>query len=112
MREKNHLLTQNEVLVMLAIQRRVRDAYGVSIRNEIEEQTKSRMSFGNLYSILSRLEQDGLLTSREGEATPERGGRAKRFFSFTGKGQRALANTLQSLDRMRGLSVALDGGLA
>src|SRR5207245_370283 len=110
--DKDRMLSQNEVLVMLAIQRRVRDAYGVTIRDEIEAQTKTRLSFGNLYSVLSRLEQDGLLTARDGEPTAERGGRAKRFFSLTGKGQRALRSTLNSLDRMRERVTAFSGGFA
>ncbi|TAJ86484.1 MAG: PadR family transcriptional regulator [Reyranella sp.] len=104
--------THNEVLVLLAIRRRIRDAYGVVIRNEIEEQTGTKLSFGGLYTILSRLEQDGLVTSREGEATPERGGKAKRYFSITGKGQRILAQTFESFDRMRDSAVALQGGVA
>lgn len=112
MADKNRMPTHNEILVLLAIRRRVRDAYGVVIRNEIEEQTGTKLSFGGLYTILSRLEQDGLITSREGEATPERGGKAKRYFSVTGTGQRILAQTFDSFDRMRDPVVALHGGLA
>jgi PadR family transcriptional regulator, regulatory protein PadR len=112
MPEKFRTPTSSEVLVLLAIRRRVRDAYGVVIRQEIEEQTNSKISFGSLYTILSRLEQDGLVISREGESTPERGGRAKRYFSITGKGQRALTQTLDSLDRMRSPVSAFDGGLS
>jgi len=101
MADKERLLTPTELLVLLAIQRRIRDAYGVTIRDEIERETGNRVSFGVLYSLLGRLQEEGFLSSREGEATPERGGRAKRYFSLTGKGQHTLQHTLRSIDRMR-----------
>src|SRR5207253_902861 len=92
--------------VLLAIQRRHRDAYGVSIRQEIENKTSRRMTFGVLYTILGRLEQDGLLTSRDGEATPERGGRAKKYFSLTGKGQAAMNAALLDLNSLQAAPLA------
>ncbi len=103
MSAKERTLTPNEMLVLLAILRRVRDSYGVTIRNEIESETGQKISFGVLYTILLRLQQEGLLSSRDGESTPERGGRAKRYFSLTGKGQRVLHQTLQGIDRLRGV---------
>jgi PadR family transcriptional regulator PadR len=106
---KDRVLNQNELIVMLAIQRRRRDAYGVSIRDEIEKRTSRKMTFGVLYTILNRLEQDGLLTSRDGEATPERGGRAKKYFAITGKGQRAVNVSLSDL---RALQPTALGGAA
>jgi len=94
-------LTQNELMVMFAILRQGDEAYGVSIRDELERRTGRKMTFGVLYNILVRLEQDGLLTSRDGEPTPERGGRAKKYFSLTAKGQLATNATLADIDRMR-----------
>jgi PadR family transcriptional regulator, regulatory protein PadR len=101
MPHKDRVLNNNELIVMFAIQRRSRNAYGVSIRDEIESRTSRKMTFGVLYTILTRLEQEGLLAARDGEATPERGGRAKKYFSITGKGQRAMNMSLADLDRMR-----------
>jgi DNA-binding PadR family transcriptional regulator len=106
---KHHVISQNELIVMLAILRRQPEAYGVSIRDEIEKKTSRTMSFGVLYTILSRLEQDGLLASRDGEATPERGGRAKKYFSITGKGQRAVN---QATSDLRALQPRAVGGVS
>jgi PadR family transcriptional regulator PadR len=97
----DRILSAREMLVLLAIQRRTRDAYGVTIRDEIETSSGQKIPFGVLYTVLHRLEREGLLTSKDGEATPERGGRAKKYFSLSGKGQRALRHTLRSVDRMR-----------
>jgi DNA-binding PadR family transcriptional regulator len=106
MNSRDRVLNQNELIVLLAVLRRHSDAYGVSIRDEIERRTTRRMTFGVLYTILARLEQEGLLTSRDGEATPERGGRAKKYFAITAKGQRAVNVALSDLSALqpRGLS--------
>lgn len=101
MSSKNRVLNQNELMVMFAIMRRAHDAYGVSIRDEIEARTNKKMTFGVLYTILSRLEQEGLLTSRDGEVTPERGGRAKKYFFVTAKGHAAANLSLELIDSMR-----------
>lgn len=97
----NRPLNQNEMLVMYAIMRRRSDAYGVTIRDEIENRTSRRMTFGVLYSILTRLENEGMLKSKTGEATPERGGRAKTFFTITAKGQQSMNATAADFDAMR-----------
>jgi PadR family transcriptional regulator PadR len=101
MPSRDRTLNQNELIVMLAVQRRIRDAYGVAIRDAIETRTNRKMTFGVLYTILGRLEQEGMLTSRDGEATPERGGRAKKYFSLTAKGQRAMNATLADIQSMQ-----------
>jgi DNA-binding PadR family transcriptional regulator len=95
-----------EQVVMLAILRlKSRGAYGVSIRNEIAECTRRNPTPGAIYTTLERLETKGLVKSSEGEATPERGGRAKRYYQVTGTGLAALKKTqgdyrnlLQGLD--------------
>ena len=85
---KNHQpLGEFEQYVLLAILRLQSDgAYGVSIRNEIEARTRRSPSPGAIYTTLDRLEDKGLLRSSVGEATPERGGRAKRYYQLTGGG--------------------------
>jgi PadR family transcriptional regulator, regulatory protein PadR len=105
-------LSNFELMVMLAIIRIGDDAYGVSISNEIEETTGSSVLIGSVYDALARLEEKGLILSSIGEATPERGGRAKRHFRTTSKGLRLVRETQQSLVKLwKGLP-QLKGGEA
>ena len=105
-------LSNFELMVMLAIIRIGDDAYGVSISNEIEEATGSEVLLGSVYYALGRLEEKGLLRSALGEATPERGGRAKRHFRATSKGLQVVRDTQKSLVKLwRGLP-QLKGGEA
>lgn len=89
-----------EQVVLLAILRLKDSAYGVSIRNEITACTEREPSPGSLYTTLDRLEEKGLVTSRFGDPTPERGGRAKRFFEVTEKGIRGVARAQRSYQRL------------
>ena len=68
---------------MLAVIRLSEDAYGVTITREIERQTGRSVTFGTVYATLERLQKKGLVRSILGETTPERGGRAKRYFLAT-----------------------------
>lgn len=78
-----------EELVLLAISKLGADAYGVAINDALEEAGRA-VSIGALYTTLSRLEEKGLISSRMGEPTSERGGRAKKFFKLEAAGERAL----------------------
>ena len=93
-------LSNFELMVMLAIIRIGDDAYGVSISNEIEETTGSEVLLGSVYDALARLEDKGLISSALGEATAERGGRAKRHFRATSKGIRLVQETQRSLMKL------------
>jgi len=93
-------LSNFELMVMLAIIRIGDDSYGVSISNEIEETTGTEVLLGSVYDTLARLETKGLISSVIGEATPERGGRAKRHFRVTSKGIRVVRDTQQSLVKL------------
>jgi PadR family transcriptional regulator, regulatory protein PadR len=105
-------LSNFELMVMLAIIRIGDDAYGVSISNEIAETTGSEVLLGSVYDALARLEEKGLISSSLGEATAERGGRAKRHFRTTSKGLRLVRDTQQSLVKLwKGLP-QLKGGEA
>ena len=73
---KGDHLGEFELLVLSALLRLGDDAYGVAIRAEIEERAGRNASIGAVYATLERLEKKGLIRSRMGEATPERGGRA------------------------------------
>lgn len=93
-----------EQVALLAILRLGDNAYGVTIRAEIAERTGRKITPGALYTTLDRLEQKGCLASRMGDPTPERGGRAKRYYTVTAAGlksvteaQRAFRNLLEGL---------------
>jgi len=79
-----------EHLVLLAVLRLGDDTYGVPILEEIAARTGRHVSRAAVYIALRRLEAKGLVKSRLGEATPERGGRAKRYFALTAVGHRQL----------------------
>ena len=87
------LLTDFELMVMLAVLRVRDEAYGVPIAREIEEIGGRAVTLAAVYLALDRLRQHGLVSVRLGEATPERGGRAKRYFKVTPAGIRALKGT-------------------
>ncbi len=80
-----------EYLLLCAAARLGDNAYGLSIRQEIEDSTRRRCSLGALYTTLDRLEAKGLIDTWMGEATPQRGGRPKRMVRVTAKGMRAAA---------------------
>jgi PadR family transcriptional regulator, regulatory protein PadR len=81
-------------------------AYGVTIRTEISERAGRTVAPGALYTALDRLEDKGLVKSRVGEPSPQRGGRAKRFFTVTASGAKALARAQLAFQRMlEGLDV-------
>ncbi len=96
-----HTLKQTEQVVMLAILRKQPDAYGVSIYEELEKRLDKEIPMATIYLTLETLEKKGFVKSKQGQATAERGGRAKMFFQITGKGQAALNASLQQLDRLR-----------
>src|SRR5256885_14967980 len=81
-----------EHLVLLAILRlgpAGKDAYGIPILDEVSARSGRDVSRATVYVALKRLEQKGLLTSRLGDSTPERGGRAKRVFKLRPSGLKA-----------------------
>src|SRR5689334_1685705 len=99
-------LGEFEQIVLLAILRLDDHAYGTAIREEIARQTDREPSPGALYITLDRLEEKGLVRSRFGDPTPQRGGRAKRFFTVSAKGVASVARAQRSFQRlMRGLDL-------
>jgi DNA-binding PadR family transcriptional regulator len=94
-------LTLPEQQTLLAILIQHPNAYGVSIRDEILKRTGREYSFGSIYAVLERLEDKGLIGSREGEVTAARGGRRKQYFTVTALGQTALQASLRAVDSMR-----------
>jgi DNA-binding PadR family transcriptional regulator len=102
-------LGEFEQLVMLAVLRLDADAYGTAIREELKARADRDVSPGAIFTTLERLESRGLVSSRYGEPTAERGGRRKRFYRLSSEGRRALARSLQTVKRMaRGLEPKLE----
>jgi DNA-binding PadR family transcriptional regulator len=97
---KPETLGEFEQVVLLAILRLEQNAYGVSIRSEIAVCTGREISPGALYTTLDRLEERSLVTSRFGDPTPQRGGRAKRYFKVTAAGLKAVARAQQAYRRL------------
>ena len=104
-------LGEFEQVVLLSILRLDDTAYGVSIRAEITEHTGRNVTPGALYTTLQRLEEKGFVTSRLGDPTPERGGRAKRYYKVSAAGLKTVKraqNAYQSLLKGENGGVKLD----
>jgi DNA-binding PadR family transcriptional regulator len=98
-----------ELLVLLAILRLGDDAYGVTIREELETETSRNITLGTVYKTLGRLQAKGYLETRIGPPTRQRGGRRKKLYSLTEVGREAAQRSLADLRRMmRGLEPELD----
>jgi len=101
---RGDLLGSLEYIVLLALVHLGEDAYGLSVRRAIEARTGRDMSIGAVYSTLERLEAKGYVSSRMGDVTPERGGRAKRHFRIEAPGEQALRTAVTAIRQMsRGL---------
>lgn len=100
MPRKNYL-GDFEQLVMLALIRLGDNAYGMTVRQEIEANADRQVTLGAVYATLDRLEEKGLISSFLGQSEAQRRGRAKRFFRVNASGVEALQRSLESLDRMR-----------
>ena len=109
---KPYYLGEFELQVMLTVIRLGEEAYGVPISREIEARTGRDVAFATVYATLERLEKKGLVCSALGDPTPQRGGRAKRYFRVTEAGLQAVRETRRNLIRLwQGLR-QLQGGMA
>ncbi len=107
---RGEYLGEFEQMVMLAVARLRGAAYGMSILDEIRERTGADVAVGSVYAALDRLERRGYVTSEVGDPTPERGGRAKRFFTLEPAGAFALTRARSALDALwDGLELPTDG---
>lgn len=95
---KKYQLGEFEEVVMLTVGILFGEAYGVSIKKEIERRLSRKVSVGALQSALRRLEVKGYLKSHEGEATEARAGRPKRYFTITAFGKKALEYSKSTRD--------------
>jgi PadR family transcriptional regulator, regulatory protein PadR len=109
---KREYLGQLELMVLLAVLRPARDAYGVIISRDIAEKSGREVALASVYAALERLERKGLLISSLGEPTAERGGKARTYFKATPAGIQEAREAHATLLRLcEGLS-ALKGGAA
>ena len=97
---KKYQLGEFEEIVMLTVGVLYDEAYGVSIKREIESRLARSVSMGALHTALTRLEDKGYLKSREGEATEERAGRPRKYYQITALGKRAMEHTRQTRDAL------------
>ena len=100
MKKREEPLGSLEHIVLLAVMRLGEDAYGITVRREIESATRRDLSIGAVYATLVRLESKGFVKSYAGEPTAERGGRAKRYFRVTADGKGALRYTHEIIQKM------------
>jgi DNA-binding PadR family transcriptional regulator len=98
-----------ELLVMLAVLRLGSGAYGVTVREELENETSRTLTLGTVYKTLGRLEAKGYLRSRTSEPTAERGGRRKKLYQVTPSGLVTIRYSLADLQRLtEGLNLELE----
>jgi|SRR5215472_16959232 len=93
-------LGEFELMVILTVIQLGEDAYGVTISRELERQRRRDVAMGSVYAALERLEEKGLVSSSMGRPTPERGGKAKRYFRVTQEGLRQVRKTRTVLTRL------------
>ena len=101
-----------ELMIMLAIMRLEDAAYGVPISREIEESSGRAVAMATVYASLDRLEARGLVKSKLGDPTPERGGRAKRIFTITAAGIREVQDARRALTQLWNRVPQLKGQLS
>lgn len=92
------LLSRSEELILLTIWKLQPEAYGMSIKANISEITGRKWSFSAVYTPISRLLDNKMIISREGDSTPRRGGRSKVFYSITPAGKRELVKIQRMYD--------------
>jgi PadR family transcriptional regulator PadR len=97
---KRGYLGEFELMLMLTVIHLGEEAYGVTVSRELERHRKRCVAIGSVYAALERLEHKGLVSSALGEPTPERGGKAKRYFRITQEGLRQIHRTREILTGM------------
>jgi PadR family transcriptional regulator PadR len=98
--KKSTALGDFEQLVLLGVLRLGEEAYGAAIRQEIHARSGRDVSINAVYTTLDRLEGKGLLRSWEGEPTPQRGGRRRRFYGLRPAGVTALRHAYHAFRSM------------
>jgi DNA-binding PadR family transcriptional regulator len=97
---KKYQLGEFEEIVLLTVAILYNEAYGVSVKQEIESRLARNVSVGALQTALKRLEDKGYLKSHEGEATQDRAGRPKRYFVLTALGKKAMEYSKSTREKL------------
>lgn len=97
---RGEFLGEFEQMVLLTVARLGDHAYGMAIMDELDARTGREVSVGSVYAALDRMARHGLVQSTIGAPTPERGGRAKRFFTLQPAGALALERSRRALDAL------------
>ena len=97
---KKYYLGEFEEIVLLTIGILNKEAYGVSIKNEIEARLERDVSMGAMHTALLRLEDKGYIRSSSGEATEDRAGRPRKYFEITALGKKAITYSKSSRDKL------------
>lgn len=97
---KKYPLGEFEEIVLLTIGVLYKEAYGVSIKNEIETRLSRSVSLGAMHTALMRLEEKGYIKAFNGEATEERMGRPKKYFQITALGKKAMGYSKETRDEL------------
>jgi PadR family transcriptional regulator PadR len=107
---KGDYLGEFEQMVLLALLRLKDNAYGVTVRREIQSRTDRQVAIGAVYACLERLERKGYVTSSISQPEPVPGGRSKKYFTLTRPGAEALRHARDMVHRMTE-DVAVDAEL-
>lgn len=93
-------IAEFELRILLAVLQCAADAYAVRIHDELRARTGRRVAIGAVYVTLDRLVRKGWLTSKLGDPSPERGGRAKRYYAVTARGRAAVRAEIRAMHRL------------
>ena len=108
---KGTYLGELEEMVLITVASLADNAYGVTILNQLAQMASREANISAIHAVLRRLEAKGLLKSKMGGATAERGGRSKRYFLLTSAGKRTVESTIamrvQLYNKVPGLSIKL-----
>jgi DNA-binding PadR family transcriptional regulator len=97
---KGEHLGELEELTLLAVLSLGDEAYGITVQEVIERETRREVTLGAVYAALERMERKGLLRSAMSAATAARGGRSKRLFTVTGEGLRVLSEVRRAREAL------------
>ncbi len=107
---RNSFLGEFEQIILLTVARMGDAAYGMAIRQEMEQRVGRRVAIGSVYAALDRMERKGYVRSKVGDPTPTRGGRAKRFYELRAPGVEAVRRARSIMDGLwDGLELDPDG---
>jgi PadR family transcriptional regulator, regulatory protein PadR len=110
--KKATYLRDLELMILVVVLRLGDEAYGVPIARELKVRCRREVSLANVYATLDRLQESGYVSSQLADPTPERGGRAKRYFSVTGQGLKKVRETQRILFRLWQGVAGLQGDMA